>query len=37
MLAQAFCTRPIPQNDLTIEDNERLEFLGKKKFIFVVR
>jgi len=31
MLAQAFCTRPIPQNDLTIEDNERLEFLGKKK------
>ena len=28
MLAQAFCTRPIPQNDLTIEDNERLEFLG---------
>jgi ribonuclease III len=31
MLAQAFCTRPIPQNDLTIEDNERLEFLGKRK------
>ncbi len=36
MLAQAFCTRPIPQNDLTIEDNERLEFLGKiNRYIFI--
>ncbi|CAF3412899.1 unnamed protein product [Rotaria sp. Silwood1] len=36
MLAQAFCTRPIPQNDLTIEDNERLEFLGDTVLNFVV-
>lgn len=36
LLAQAFCTRPIPQNDLTIEDNERLEFLGDTVLNFVV-
>ena len=36
MLAQAFCTRPIPQNDLTIEDNERLEFLGKSEYSFIL-